>query len=379
MTLAIDAFAARDDLGPAAVDEFLDGITMPLVEGDELTFVWRGDADSVQLMHWIFSLPSEAPLARIENTDLWYRVVNQLPRASRVEYKFLVETAEGRQLLRDPLNPQLAHDPFGANSVATSAGYIHPEWSAPDPAAKKGKLERTVLHSEAYGDDREITVYLPAAHREFGRYPLLVAHDGSDYLRFSQLQNVLDNLIHRREIPPLVVALTDPRDRLVEYAGDPRQAQHIAEELLPALESRYPVVQRPDARALMGASFGAVSSFSTAVRYPGLFGKLLLQSGSFAFTDIGPSSRGEVFAPVVDFINEYRHAPVRCAEQVFVSCGVFESLIYENRSLIPVLQSTGMNVRYVESHDGHNWENWRDRLRTGLSWLFPGPLWLVYD
>ena len=53
--------------------------------------------------------------------------------------------------------------------------------------------------------------------------------------------------------------------------------------------------------------------------------------------------------------------------------------IYENRSIVPVLQSTGMDVRYTEASDGHNWENWRDRLREGLSWLFPGPLLLVYE
>ena len=35
-----------------------------------------------------------------------------------------------------------------------------------------------------------------------------------------------------------------------------------------------------------------------------------------------------------------------------------------------------MEVRFVEARDGHNWENWRDRLREGLSWLFPGPLLL---
>ena len=39
----------------------------------------------------------------------------------------------------------------------------------------------------------------------------------------------------------------------------------------------------------------------------------------------------------------------------------------------------GMAVRYVEARDGHNWENWRDRLREGLAWLFPGPLWFVYE
>jgi len=28
-----------------------------------------------------------------------------------------------------------------------------------------------------------------------------------------------------------------------------------------------------------------------------------------------------------------------------------------------------MEARSVEARDGHNWENWRDRLREGLSWL----------
>jgi enterochelin esterase family protein len=82
---------------------------------------------------------------------------------------------------------------------------------------------------------------------------------------------------------------------------------------------------------------------------------------------------------VVKFVNAFREAPGRPAERVFVSCGVYESLIYENRSLQPLLASTGMEVRYAEARDGHNWENWRDRLREGLSFLFPGPLWLVYE
>ena len=83
--------------------------------------------------------------------------------------------------------------------------------------------------------------------------------------------------------------------------------------------------------------------------------------------------------PVVEFVNAWRDAPIKVADRVFVSCGQYESLIYENRSLVPLLTATGMDVRYVEARDGHNWENWRDRLRGGLSWLFPGPLWMVYE
>jgi enterochelin esterase-like enzyme len=86
-----------------------------------------------------------------------------------------------------------------------------------------------------------------------------------------------------------------------------------------------------------------------------------------------------VFEPVVEFVNEFRRTPRRVAERVFVSCGTYESLIYENRSLVPFLQAAGMEVRYVEARDGHNWENWRDRMREGLSWLFPGPSRMVYE
>ena len=44
-----------------------------------------------------------------------------------------------------------------------------------------------------------------------------------------------------------------------------------------------------------------------------------------------------------------------------------------NRSMVHVFEHAGMQVRYVEARDGHSWENWRDRLRDALSWVYPGP------
>jgi enterochelin esterase family protein len=145
------------------------------------------------------------------------------------------------------------------------------------------------------------------------------------------------------------------------------------------LESRYPLLPQAVARGLMGASFGGVASLSTAWRRPGVFGNLLLQSGSFVFTDIGDHDRGPVFDPVVRFMSEFRANPGRPADQAYVSCGTYEGLIYYNRSIVPLLQSTGMHVRFTEARDGHNWENWRDRLREGLTTLFPGQLMMVYE
>ena len=53
--------------------------------------------------------------------------------------------------------------------------------------------------------------------------------------------------------------------------------------------------------------FAAVASLSVARRYPETFGALLLQSGSFVFTDIGADhGEGPSFDPVVRFVNRRR-------------------------------------------------------------------------
>ena len=361
-----------------AIDEYLDGRTIPLVEGSRVTFVYRGDADGVNLRHWIFGLESSQPFERVEGVRLWHLTID-LPACSRVEYKIEHVSGDNRKWLMDPLNPRVAHDPYGANSVCYGRGYETPTWVPHDEEARPGSLEHFDVSSNVFGQTRSIQVYLPARFRARRRYPLLIVHDGGDYLRFAGLKDVLDNLIHRLEIAPMIVALTNSPDRLAEYGADPRQAAYLADELVPALAARYPLIDRADARVLMGASFGAVASLSAAYLRPGFYGGLLLQSGSFAFSDIGKHGRGPALDPVARFINAFREEPGHPSDKVFVSCGTYESLIYENRSLVPVLQSARMELRYVEAPDGHNWENWRDRLREGLSWLYPGPLWMVYE
>lgn len=377
--LAIEELEQSRRVEPGQIDAFLADRGVPIVEGRTVTFVYRGPADEVYLQHWIYGLSSNSqPFTHLPGTDLWFLVMD-LPEKSRVEYKLGIVHQGRQQLIQDPLNPNLATDPFGANSVVHAAGYELPEWSDEDPDARHGTIQSLQVSSDVLRERREVQIYLPARFRELRRYPLLVVHDGPDYLRFASLQNVLDNLIHRLEIPPMVVALIGSDRRLQEYANDETHARFLVEELVPLLESRYPLLTDRSSRGLMGSSFGAVAALSTAWRYPDTFGALLLQSGSFAFTDIGDHERGPAFDPVVDFVNAFRKNPGRPAERLYMSCGTFESMIYFNRSLVPLLQSTGMAVRYTEAPDGHNWENWRDRLREGLSWVFPGPLWMVYE
>jgi enterochelin esterase-like enzyme len=372
--LAINQLQQLGTVDEAAVDTFLADREIPIVEGGHCTFLFRGEADEVYLAQRIVGLPSRLPMRRVAGSSLWY-VVLKLPKSSRINYQIEVVHSGHVERFNDPLNPKLSHSPFGAISVCFSFGYTDPEWTFPDPDAPPGELTELVVHSNALQRDCPVTLYVPAGFRRDAKYPLLVVHDGGEFLQYAAAKAVLDNLIHREEIPATIAAFLHPKDRLVEYANSPEHAGFLTNELLPRLEMEFPLAPDRSGRILLGASFGAIASFSAAYRSPRTYGSLVLMSGSFVSADAGTDhGGGPAFDPVVRFINRYRDRPRRVADRLFVSCGVYEPLIIPNRSIVPIFESAGMPVRYVEARDGHTWENWRDRLRDALTWVAPGPV-----
>jgi enterochelin esterase family protein len=350
------------------------------VDQDQATFFFWDDhpAEEVYLQHWVWGLPSRVAFQRIPHTDAFYLPL-PLPKNARVEYKFEVVRGGRGFWTRDPRNPRQAFDPFGSNSVCPASGYEEPEWTREDTQSRKGELRDYQIQSRVFRDTRKIQVYVPAEARPGKRYPLLMVHDGHDFLHFGGMTRILDNLIHRHEVEPLLVCFTNGHARNREYAANPIQAEFLAKELLPFLTHTLPVREGTQNWGLMGASFGAVSSLFAAMQYPDTWGRLLLQSGSFAFTDIGEHERGPLWDPIVAFVNSLRENPPRIHARIYQSCGTFESLIYYNRSLYPIFQKVSDGVHFTEAPDGHNWINWRDRLREGLTFLFPGPLWMYYE
>ena len=350
----------------------------PVAQDGTALFFARGHYDEVTLVHWVFGLESRIPLERVDGTDFWLLRI-ELPQRARIEYKLEVQQHGNRAWIKDPLNPHLAFDPFGANSVCRMDGYDDPPWVFADPDARPGTLDGFRVRSGAFGDVRDVKVWLPHEYKKHKTYRLLVVHDGDDYLKYTGLRTVLENLVHRHEIMPLIVVFTNGVQRNEEYGANPLHPKFIVEDLLPAVERRFKISADPRDRGLMGASFGGVASLWTAWNHPGRFGQIFCQSGSFVFTDIGHHGRSALWDPVVAFTNAFREDPARIDARVFLSCGVFESLISYNRSLSVRMREAGVEHRFVESRDGHNWINWRDHLRDGLTWVFPGHLWMTYD
>ena len=363
---------------PVAITRLLATEPVPLVEDAACTFLWRGEADAVAVEHRVIGWPIPLAMRRLKDSDLWHATV-ELPRPWRVEYRVLVQRGDTTEGMLDPLNPRQVVGPTSQMSVVEGTAHASPDWAVPDPAAVAGELTEVWVPSRALKRDVHLTLYLPARVHRNDRVPLLVMHDGGDFLRYSSAATVLDNLMHRRLMADCVVAFDHPENRLREYAASPAHGRFLTGELVPLLERRLPLRGSPQGRLLAGASFGAVAALSAAVRAPGFYGGVLLESASLRYTVIGRDlAAGRVFEPVVRFVNQLRARPRVVTERIFQTFGSYEPLAEPNRAMTEVLQRMAGEVRVVEGPDGHNWTNWRDRLLDGLGWLVPGESRLIY-
>lgn len=202
--------------------------------------------------------------------------------------------------------------------------------SLPQEGVPKGKIEGpfTLLDSPAYpGTQHTYWVYVPAQYDADEPAALMVFNDGQAYMNPRadlRAQNVMDNLIYRREIPVMIGVFINPgrrpdqpeptirnwgdRDtnRPEEYNSlDDRYARVIVDELLPALEARYNISSDPEQRGIGGSSSGAIAAFTVAWQRPGHFRKVLSMIGTYV------NLRGRGGHKYPDIIRESEKKPLR--------------------------------------------------------------------
>ncbi len=113
--IAIAKLLDSGSLDTAAIDAWLAAHSVPIVEGTAVTFLFRGEAEAVQLRHFIYGLQSTQPFTRVEATDLWYLVL-EIPAASRFEYKI--------EVVRNGLLEELATIPSARQTLLSLAEMV---------------------------------------------------------------------------------------------------------------------------------------------------------------------------------------------------------------------------------------------------------------
>lgn len=353
------AFVDRVNLAPSAermaiVDSFMTAVpSVPFTEQDTLAcFLYRGTWNSV-------SVPGDANnwqinsfwMKKLSGTDLWYFSRVFEPDA-RLDYKFVLD---GTTWVMDPRNPKQVSGGFGPNSELQMPKYVPAPEIKYYPFIAHGTLRDTTIYSTALGAARAIKIYTPPGYGSATTnvYPVVVFHDGRDYISLGQANNVLDYLIAERRIPPTIGVFVPPVNRDEEYVGTQKNsyAAFIANELIPVIDAQYKTNRSPAGRATVGVSNGANISLVIGFKYPELFGGV----GSFS---------GAIASATYDLVAASTRAP-----RIYVDAGTYEGNIEMAKDLAQVLDAKGFPYRKKEWHEGHSWGNWRAHLGIALEYF----------
>lgn len=178
--------------------------------------------------------------------------------------------------------------------------------SLPQEGVPKGDIRGPyTLPCKVYsGTQHTYWVYVPAQYDPSVPTALMVYQDGQAFKDENgdiRAQNVMDNLIYRREIPVMIGVFINPgrrpdqpepspqttwgddtTNRRIEYNSlDDKYARVITEELMPVLYKEYNISKDPETHGIGGSSSGAIAAFTVAWERPNDFRKVLSNVGSF--------------------------------------------------------------------------------------------------
>jgi enterochelin esterase family protein len=165
-----------------------------------------------------------------------------------------------------------------------------------------GKVTEHVWKSQIFPDTvRRYYVYVPTQYDASKPAALMVFQDGHAYVdpqgQF-RAPIVMDNLIHRGEMPVTIGLFIDPghigelpdkpgwspspRNRSFEYDTlSDQYSRFLLEEILPEVGKDFKLTANPDGRAICGISSGGICAFTVAWERQDAFRKVISHVGSF--------------------------------------------------------------------------------------------------
>jgi enterochelin esterase family protein len=251
--------------------------------------------------------------------------------------------------------------------------------SLPQDGVPRGEIRGPFkVDSKAYpGTFHTYWIYVPAQYDASVPASLMIFNDGQAYMNPTgdvRAQNVMDNLIYRREIPVMIGVFINPghtpeqpeptpaewgdktTNRPTEYNSlDDRYPRVIVDELMPLLYKDYNISKDPERHGIGGASSGAIAAFTVAWERPDDFRKVLSIVGSFvnlrgghAYADIvRKSAKKPIRIYLQDGRNDHR------GTRADGSYDETRDWFFQNVRLMKALTEKGYDLNYTWGMNNH--------------------------
>lgn len=235
------------------------------------------------------------------------------------------------------------------------------------------------------GTVRKYWVYVPAQYDPSKPTCSIIIQDGLGRAKGYRLPTVLDNLIHKKEVPPQIGIFIEPGvvpapnkesqprfNRSFEYdsMGD-RYARFLIEEIIPEVGKKYNLSKDPNDRAIGGASSGGICAFTAAWERPDAFRRVFSTIGTYV------GLRGGNEYPTI--IRKFEPKPIR----VYLQDGNNDLNIYggdwwvANQAMLSSLKFAGYDVNHIWGNGGHDGRQAAEVTPDAMRWLwrdYPEPI-----
>ena len=234
-----------------------------------------------------------------------------------------------------------------------------------------GRLEMVAYDSKTVGTSRRMQVYTPPGYSADKTYPVLyllhgIGGDASEWENACHASTVLDNLIADGKAVPMIVVMPNGRAQKNDraegdvFASAPAFAafeRDLLEDVIPAIEARYPAVADREHRALAGLSMGGGQALN--------FGLTHLET----FAWIGGFSPAPNTRAPAELVPDPGKAK-RLLKFLWLSCGNRDGLIRISQGLHAYLKEAGVPHVWHVDGNGHDPAHWRNALYYFAQSLF---------
>lgn len=339
---------------------------IPYTSDTTVIFLYKGEANAVR-WHGDFNSWGEFKAyknagKRVEGTDIWMLQAT-FPSDARLDYKIAVDDQDW---ILDPANPYQQWSGFGPNSELRMPDYTPEPFKNRNPDAEPGTLsDPKLIMSSELGYSVSYQVYTPAGYDELSDLPVIYTTDGQEYSDDSlgAMTIVLDNLIHIKNMEPVITVFVSPIDpddegtnrRVDEMGLDPQYLGFFVNELIPEIDKTYKTSPSPEHRAILGTSLGGLNATYFAFTKPDVFGLAAIQAPAYWYKE-----------PIYNIVREYEGPQPK----IFMSTGTIGDNTPDTRLMKQIFDKKGYGINYLEVNEGHSWGAWSAQMDDILIYFF---------
>ncbi|MBR5344854.1 MAG: hypothetical protein IK127_03430 [Clostridia bacterium] len=231
-----------------------------------------------------------------------------------------------------------------------------------------GGVTRYLYPSSVTGKHEVCLVYTPANYDPAKKYPVLYLQHGygeneTGWVHQGHVARIADRLLAKGEMQEMIIVMGNGM-----VQGDSmRQGrmlfpQVLLTDLIPFIESRYPVLTDKWHRAMAGLSMGSFQTSLTTLTHPELFGYAGIFSGFLRAIHGGDNAHLAIMEDKEKFNESFRvfYRAMGTEDQFFQTFADDDEM----------LKDKGLNIIRETFPGGHDWGVWRRCIHSFLPRIF---------